>query len=65
MSCREAKAQKIHSDNIKRTNRRRISYAAVSKPTEKAAEIFRRKAYTHETCKKTNADGKEKGHEQC
>lgn len=45
MSDRDSKAQKIRADNIRRTNRRRISYAAASKPTEKAAEHFRRKAY--------------------
>ncbi len=65
MSCRDSKAQKIHSDSIKRTNRRRISYAALSKPTEKAAEHFKRKAYQYESHKKTNADCKEERHEQC
>lgn len=45
MSRRDAKAQKIHADNIKRTNMRRISHAAVSKPTEKVRETFMRKAY--------------------
>lgn len=45
MSNRDRKAQKIHADNIKRTNMRRISYAAASKPTEKVKEYFKRKAY--------------------
>lgn len=46
MSRRDAKAQRIHANNIKRTNMRRISHAAVSKPTEKTKEYFKRKAYS-------------------
>lgn len=63
MSDLDRNEKKIHADNIRRTNRRRTNDAAKSKPTEKAKEHFRRKAY--ESHKKTNADGKEKGHEQC
>lgn len=45
MSNMDAKAQRIHSESIRRTNRRRINHAATSKPTEKVKEIFRRKPY--------------------
>lgn len=45
MSDRDAKAHRIHSESIRRTNRRRINHAATSKPTEKVKEIFRRKPY--------------------
>ena len=54
MSVRDAKAQRIHSENIKRTNIRRISAAASSKPTEKALEHFRIKAYEYGNSQKNN-----------
>lgn len=65
MSNLDRKVKKIHFCNIRRTNKIRSGRAAKEKPTEKTEEIFRRKAYSHESHKKTNADGEEKGHEQC
>ena len=45
MSSLDRNVKKIHFDNIRRTNRIRAGLAAKEKPTEKAEEIFRRKAY--------------------
>lgn len=45
MSGRDKNTKKIHADNIRRTNKIRSGLAAKTKPTEKAAEHFRRKAY--------------------
>ena len=62
MSARDAKAQRIHADSVKRTNRRRISFAATSKPTENAVEHFRRKPYGKS--EKPNKNSEEKRNEQ-
>ena len=57
MSDLDKNVKRIHSDNIRRTCKIRAGLAAKDKPTEKAAEIFRRKAYekmgNQNTCKNT------------
>ena len=61
MSGLDKNEKKIHAADVRRTCETRAYRAVKEKPTEKAEEIFRRKAYTHESHKKTNADGIEKG----
>lgn len=65
MSGRDKNVKKIHAADIRKNCDIRAEYSSKEKPNEKAAEHFRRKAYQYEPHKKTNADGKEKGHEQC
>ena len=59
MSVRDSKAQKIHSDRIRRANRNRAGLAAKEKPTEKVAEHFRRKPYGKST--QPNEENETKG----
>lgn len=62
---------RTHTDGNQAKKRAKIvveiksNYYSKAKPTEKAKEHFERKAYTHGKNTQTNADGKEKGHEQC
>lgn len=62
---------KMHTDgNLKRKRAKivveiKTNYYSQEKPSEKAKEHFKRKAYDHGKNTKTNADGKEKRNEQC
>ena len=59
-----------HTDGNRKRKQAKIvfeiqtSYYSKEKPSEKAKEHFKRKAYDHGKNTKTNADGKEKRNEQ-
>ncbi len=61
MSGLDRNEKKIRDYAIRGTRYKLFAYAAKDKPTEKVKEYFRRKPY--EPCKKTNADGEEKGND--
>lgn len=60
MSGRDTNAKKITAADVRRSCDIRARASAISKPTEKAAEHFRRKAYENgkKSYKETNAHGK-------
>ena len=57
MNGRDTKVKRLVRDNGKLQTEIRLTHALKDKPTEKAREHFRRKAYTkHEKCKEEHTE---------